>query len=492
MDLSQELTDSELLQHIDSFNIPLQAGKDECINQLKTRFTSSNTLLQGRQNDILILRANPQFLDVTYKALQGLKNDEKLIETPSQTETEKAAAGQIFFETNMKPLNTIPFLITILVFCKIWIFPVLGLMTPLLLLIMPYIILQNIFGVNVQWEMYVQMMKQLVLGINGNEPWTLKHYFQVLWTLAGIGQGIVQPFITSYHTANVDAAIVNRGNAFINIHTQVKKIYTKFKSLGLMTNCQLIVPEIPHDVREVVYWMDSEPIGIKIIKTLLGRITILTTLAHDQTWNPVNFSGKLILYDLCDLAISSDRKITSSLTLNSHTLLTGPNRGGKSSSLRAILQQVLLGQTFGFTKDAVGSWAPFYCVLTRLKSRDTAGKESLFEMEVRNASRMIHITKKLSRNSLILIDELFHSTNPPDAEISARLFLNQLWKLPKVKSIISTHIFSLCENPPDKIKTLCCPAFDNDGNLEYTYTLKEGVCRVSSVNEVLKEAGLCA
>jgi hypothetical protein len=492
MDLSQELNDSELLQHIDSFEIPLQAGKDECIHQLKTRLTSSTILLYSRQNDVLTLRANRKFLDATYKTLQGLKNDEKLIEIQPQTETEKAASGQIFFENNMKPLNTVPFLITILVFCKIWIFPVLGLMTPLFLLIMPYIILQNIFGVNVQWDMYVQMMKQLVLGINGNEPWALKHYLQVLWTIAGVGQGIVQPFITSYHTAKVDDAIVSRGNAFINIHTKVKKIYNKFKSLGLMSDCQLKIPEIPYDVREVVYWMDYEPIGIKIMKTILGRITILTTIAYDQTWNPVTWDGGLKLHELCDLAIPTNRKITSSLDISGHNLLTGPNRGGKSSSLRAILQQVLLGQTFGFTKNASGSWTPFYRVLTRLKSRDTAGKESLFEMEVRNASRMIHTTRKLSRNCLILIDELFHSTNPPDAEISARMFLDQLWKLPKVKSIISTHIFTLCENPPDEIKTLCCPASENNGTLEYTYKLKEGVCRVSSVNEVLKEAGLCA
>jgi DNA mismatch repair protein MSH3 len=189
--------------------------------------------------------------------------------------------------------------------------------------------------------------------------------------------------------------------------------------------------------------------------------------------------------------IKPSKRITSDITLEGHTLLTGPNRGGKSSSLRAILQQVLLGQVFGFTKDAIGSWNPFYSVLTRLKSRDTAGKESLFEMEVRNASKMIHSMKKSSRNSLILIDELFHSTNPPDAEISARIFLEQLWKLPSVKSIISTHIFTLCENPPSNIKTLCCPAVINSNNsISYSYTLREGICTVSSVNEVLRESGL--
>ena len=494
MNILQELTDSELVQHVPSFNLPLQAGNDEFIKQLNTKFTCSRELLNQRQSDVLLLRDSPKLLKSVYNSLVDLIESEKILGSHTITETEKAAEGQIFFQDVMKPCNSIPYLITLVVFCKIWIFPVLGLMTPLLLLISPYIILQTVFGMNIPWEMYLQMMKQLVLGINGNEPWTIKHYLQIFWTLAGLGQGIVQPFMTSYHTAKVDKAIVHRGDAFIKIHKTVSSIYSKFKRLGIMSDCPLVVPEIPTDVREVVAWMNEEPCGIKVIKTLLGRMTILVTLAIDSTWSPVQWAGDLTLSNLSDLAIHPSKRITSDVVIQGHTLLTGPNRGGKSSSLRAILQQVLLGQVFGFTKNAVGSWNPFYSVLTRLKSRDTAGKESLFEMEVRNASRMIHSMKKSSRSSLILIDELFHSTNPPDAEISARLFLDQLWVLPKVKSIISTHIFTLCEEPPSNIQTLCCPATINDDkSISYTYTLREGVCSVSSVSEVLKEAGLlCA
>ena len=110
-------------------------------------------------------------------------------------------------------------------------------------------------------------------------------------------------------------------------------------------------------------------------------------------------------------------------------------------------------------------------------------------MEVRNASRMIRELKS-RKHSLILIDELFHSTNPPDAETSAKVFLEKLWELTNVKSIISTHIFTLCDNPPDGIATLCCPATVTDCGIQYSYNLRSGVCRISSVREVLIEAGL--
>jgi DNA mismatch repair ATPase MutS len=151
---------------------------------------------------------------------------------------------------------------------------------------------------------------------------------------------------------------------------------------------------------------------------------------------------------------------------------------------------VLLGQTFGLTYGATGSWRPFQLLFSRLKSKDHAGKESLFEMEVRMAATMLKTTKSTEKHSLVLIDELFHSTNPPDAEISAKLFLQQLWNLPNVKSMISTHIFSLCEMP-QKPQMVCVPAEETaEGEIQYSYKLAPGICRVSSVREVLKEHGL--
>jgi DNA mismatch repair ATPase MutS len=236
---------------------------------------------------------------------------------------------------------------------------------------------------------------------------------------------------------------------------------------------------------------------MKYFWKIVGQVSVYTQLARDPSWIPVKWSDSiqtLSIEPFSDLAIQKEKAIKSSLVLKGHSLLTGPNRGGKSSNLRAILQQVLLGQTTGFTYLANGSWKPFSTIFTRLKSQDTAGKESLFEMEVRFASQIINTVKKQKKHVLVLIDEIFHSTNPPDAETSAKLFLEILWKYPHVKSIISTHIFSLCEGK-HPIQTFYCDAEeDDDGKLKYFYKLTEGgVCKISSVREVLIESGLlCA
>jgi len=336
----------------------------------------------------------------------------------------------------------------------------------------------------------------MVLGIQGGEPWRMKHYGQAIWTLVSMAQGIMTPFFTAYHISKLDAILVKRGEAFSRLHRDGRNLLATFQAQGILPEDHMKFPEIPSEPHEVVAWMDAEPLGVRQVWRLIGKLTVLTRMAIDTSWQPVEWSTEkhtLTLTNVSDIAISDAKAVKSTFTLNGHSLLTGPNRGGKSSCLRAILQQILLGQTFGFTKGCKGSWMPFSLVFTRLKSRDSAGKESLFEMEVRMASKILRTAKLSNRTTLVLIDELFHSTNPPDAETSATLFLKELWTFPFCKSIISTHIFSLCELVSGKIQTLCCPAaMLPSGKLQYSYTLQPGICRVSSVQEVLEEAGMCA
>jgi hypothetical protein len=491
MDIQHSLKESELTNHIEKFGFTLQAGKDECVRQLETAWSSQRQILEKRVEKVLKLREKLVSQHIDYS---DCKEAEQILKAYNPTPESKIGEEQVFFTgEHTKILNHIPYFLTILVFLKVYVGPVLALFTPFFLFLMPWFILKYTMNMDMPWEVYITMMKSMVFGIQGN-TWTMKHYVQILWTSVSIGQSMIQPMISAYHTYKTDTLILRRGEALVHFVKRGSEILDWLRSRSIMPH-YLKFPEVPMDPREAAVWMDEEPLAMKRIWTLWGQIDILFTIARNQEWKSVIFTGGLFrLTNFSDLAIPEKRAIKSSLDLKSHALLTGPNRGGKSSSLRAILQQVFLGQTFGFTYSAEGAWTPFGAVFTRLKSKDHAGKESLFEMEVRMASHILQTLSKIKKPSLVLIDELFHSTNPPDAETSARIFLEQLWKHTKAKSIISTHIFSLCEktySDSSIIESLCCPAKELEtGSIEYSYKLEEGICRMSSVREVLKEAGL--
>lgn len=492
MNLQHLIAESELESHIKTFGFPVKEAEKECLRHLQTRWTSSRSELERRAADCLTLSQAPETIKQSLTALKELQPYEQTLLNHTTSETSQTAEEQIFFSgTATKPLNHIPFLVTLFVFLKVYIAPALALLMPLVLAVMPYFIMTTVMGTQIPWDTYVQMMKQMAFGIQSGEPWRLKHIAQVGWFFVSLGQGMIQPFFTAYHTAKLDAKICERGEAIIQIANTTRRILEDWKARGAARTWTLQVPDVPQAPREAVAWMEAEPLGWLALQRCFGYVGMMTTFASSPSWRSVQWSTRgLAFKDLCDIAVLKKGATLSTLALENHCMVTGPNRGGKSSALRAVLQQVLLGQTFGLSYHATGSWRPFQQIFSRLKSKDHAGKESLFEMEVRMAATMLKTTKFTGKHSLVLIDELFHSTNPPDAEISAKLFLQQLWDLPNVKSMISTHIFSLCEMP-QKPQMICVPAEETtDGRIQYSYKLAPGICRVSSVREVLKEHGL--
>jgi hypothetical protein len=499
MDLQHIVTESELERHTSFFDFPLHAGQDEFKRQLHLPWIWDIKTLQSRQQDVQRLAMRPNLVEDLRNKLVSLQLAEQTVKEHKSSDTSKTADGQIFFTgSETKALNFIPWLLAAFVFFKVYLAPALALMMPLVLAVMPFVIMTTVMDMPIPWDVYVNMMKQMVFGIQSGEPWRPKHYVQALWTLASLGQGIVQPFFTAYHTAKLDATIVKRGEAFGQICSTGIQVLQTMRDIGCQVSL-LEFPDVPTEPRQIAAWMEHEPLGVQTVWRILGALSIHVTLANTCTWHPVQWTSDkhtpLTLTNMSDIAIPSDRAVQSDISLPAHAILTGPNRGGKSSNLRAILQQIILGQRFGFTFQCQGTWAPFRHVFTRLKSKDHAGRESLFEMEVRMAATITRVLEQTQSNALVCIDELFHSTNPPDAEISARIFLRRLWRLGHVKSIISTHIFSLCEDAThSNIQTLCCPAEATpSGKILYTYKLASGICRVSSVKEVLEENGLlCA
>jgi len=110
----------------------------------------------------------------------------------------------------------------------------------------------------------------------------------------------------------------------------------------------------------------------------------------------------------------------------------------------------------------------------------------MFETEVWFASNLLRYNTE-NQVGLVLYDELFHSTNPPDGIRTAEIFLRQLWKKAGIISIVSTHVFELVENAPPEVQRLCCSAAElPSGDIQYSYSVEEGICKISSVKDIWK------
>lgn len=466
------------------------------LNQRLSKPISSINELKYRAKEVdtfkTYLEQNPESSKEIDSILSQIKECEDYLRTNISSDTSKTADSQILFSTELtKPLNHIPYLITLLLILKVYVTPLMALCMPLILAIMPYIILTTMMNVHISWSTYITMSKSMILGIQPNEQFTLKHIGQISWFVFSLVQSMIQPFITAYHTLALDKTIVKRGNAITQIYNLGKQLQVHFTRASIYTSS---LPEPPSEVRLAVAWYEDTAMIQYLFTNCIGKMDMVYGFAsNSQKWKQIHWKpSRCSLTNFHDLAINPSKVVLNSIDLDKHYLLTGPNRGGKSSMLRGILQQIMMAQTIGLTTAESFVFWPFDWIHTRLQSLDSPGKQSLFEQEVAEAASVLR--RPTNQRGLVFIDEVFHSTNPPDAEFSASLFLNQLWKRKTTYSIISTHTFSIVKTSPSSIGKLCVFATEGENHIiHYTYRLQSGECYVSSARDVLKEAGFqCA
>lgn len=94
-------------------------------------------------------------------------------------------------------------------------------------------------------------------------------------------------------------------------------------------------------------------------------------------------------------------------------VVTGPNKGGKSTAIKAIAGSVLLAQTVGIAPAQELELTPFAVIKTAMNiTDDLVAGHSLFSASVGRAQAIVSAVKSLSSNqfAFVALDELFNST----------------------------------------------------------------------------------
>jgi len=232
--------------------------------------------------------------------------------------------------------------------------------------------------------------------------------------------------------------------------------------------------------------------NFKMALKYIGSLEVIMCLADKKDVKPVHWINQSTpafhINHAFDFQVPEHQRkpIHVSFDKNRHALLTGPNKGGKSTVLRALSMSALLAHTYGCSFGEA-TMTPFRKLFVCLKPDDLPGSKSRFEREIEFTAHTLTYKEPI----LVFIDELYHSTNPPDALRSCDIYCEQLWRKPNMVSVISTHLFDLVEKSEESIQRLCCPAYvDKQGDIHFEYSLKRGICTVSSVDTLLKMNGL--
>lgn len=418
--------------------------------------------------------------------------------TTDKDSLENDAIAQLSFQDEFfKPLNHAPFIILAIAIFKIWVVPAMTLLTPLIAWVLPYILLRFVYAFPIEQQEYLQTLQKMWLGNIGStttgDMLSARSIGQFMIFGFTFAQSMIQPIQNALHLYKTDSIILGMGVKLIELYGLLKTIKAEAKAHGLDIHISDTFNEFEGlDPRRAFLLIKEEPQRLHMVLRDLAELEILWRISKTQYLNNVVFHPKVFqIRNMVDVSLTNG--IPSSITLSTdterHAIITGPNGGGKSSVLRGILQSVLLGHTYGVAPATDAIMPRFLWIASGLQLRDTPGEYSMFETEVKFAAECIRSGTNAGMG-LVLFDELFHSTNPPDATRSAKLFLDQLWES-NVFSIVSTHVFPLVEDRPGHVRAICCAAFEKpDGDIRYSYRVEPGICKVSSVHKVWEKYGL--
>lgn len=425
------------------------------------------------------------------KRLQPLLYQQSKLETESYNEI-------LFFHPILQPLNFVPFLLTLWSTIRVYILPGISLLFPILTLLAPYIIVKFVFQLPMSFNNYMNILHSLVSGNfqqiaqpqlsaaqTSTSPIAFLKQFGVI--IVSFIQGVIQPYWSYKHLKSIDTIISEHGEAVVRFQELYQQLEQELSKRGF-TFFKNPLPEIQSN-RDATARIMLESPYFKLALKYVGSLEVIMKLAHQPELHAVKWvtssTPVFSIKDTFDFHVSAETRktISAQFSKQRHALLTGPNKGGKSTVLRALSISALLAHTYGCSMGYLTA-TPFSKLFVCLKPDDLPGEKSRFEREVEFTSSTLVEHAPI----LIFIDELYHSTNPPDALRSCQLYCEKIWNKTNIVSVISTHLFQLVETAPVNIQRICCPAtIDKDGIINFTYSLQPGLCKVSSVDTLLKQ-----
>ena len=485
--------------------------------------------LTDRQNLVKQILDNKTLSTELFDKLSKITKLEKSVLwlIKEKTKEEQRIIDMVYFKTSyLKMFNDNENTMLIYNYFRIIFSPVYGLLSPLLLVILPYLYLHFFTNMRFSFKMYIKLFKMSIFGtpnenMFGHTAPKWSRYFSMAMTIFMYCQNIYNSYEISKNTNEIINEIHKKLNdlrEFIDLSDQIHKLTKEiFKDIEYKPCFECIKNSVfktkPNifsnkgkilvSYRKVVANKDEIKSLIKYIGTIDSFMSIVTLYQNNPdhyclaTYDN-NTRPNLIVNDLWHCCLDNKTVVKNNISMGNNVLpnnilITGPNAGGKSTFIKSLTISVLLSQTLCISNCSYINLTPFSIINTYLNIPDCKGKESLFEAEMHRARDHINILKSLDKEKFgfVVMDEIFSSTNPEEGISGGYAIGEKLSEFNNSIACITTH-FSYLTNleKSGNYKNYRIPITrDPENNIVYPYKVKEGISNQFIALELLKKKG---
>lgn len=393
--------------------------------------------------------------------------------------------------------------------------PILSLLTPVIMLFIPFFILR-VMGKPVTLTNYISELKRLfsMLPIGklfqmGEASWDQRGFilFSVILYFVQIYQNTLTCYKFYRNTKEMVKEIHECGyycnlsassmEHFIRM-TEDYDTYIPFRAvlneesqnLRKMGNDFINVRQETYKhmgkKMKLFYDLYSDPFYDERFKFCFGfseYIANIRSLADINTLHTCNFSNKKTSFKNSYYSLLRyTEPIKNSYSLTKNAILSGPNASGKTTMLKSTVINIILSQQIGMGFYDSATISPYDYLHCYINIPDSCDRDSLFQSEARRCKEILDIIhSEPNAKHLCVFDELFSGTNPYEAVACAYGYLSHIHNSTNVRYMLTTHYLNLCEMMREKKKLV------TNYTLENKYHLKKGISKIKGGIEVIEK-----
>jgi len=496
---------------IESIKIPTQtsSGAHQFLNQLKNP-TADIPSLKRIQTPLLALRrVNASPLQTALHTFQSTESTFQEFGSSTDPLVEESTEQIIWNPASMmgRLCNHSPLFLESMIAWKTLALPGITVLSPFFAVLVPYLFLY-IHGMQPPFQEYLTTIRGVVRGAvtvpsllkAKGESDRIGFMLESLYICIMIGiflSSMWTQVTSAWHLRTIAASLREKGTLLRTGITAAESVYSILSSYptkirkglqSLLLEGEKVLEPFKNTTDSGIglfarLWNNKAP--LEPLVSWIGKVDVhaaiasLSTICFPRWTTTSHIEFKDLIHPTLLHPIAND------VLIQKGAILTGPNRGGKSTFCKAIGISLLCAQSWGFAFASKALLSPFKRIETALSPADTLGRLSLFEAEIEFAKSVVEAPE---RPLFVMMDEIFHSTNAHDGVEASRVFLNRLYALPHTISLISTHYRALAEEFP--ITALQAETIPQKDGLTYTYKILPGISTASSVLDILREKGL--
>ena len=526
-----ESMDATLL-HI--FSATKTLGGHKCIEDL----------LKTPQHDLKILNDRKQCLssiqpindEIDYRSLE---QDFLWIYSDKDDTINDLLNGIYFNNFILKRMNQSESILTSYNIYKICISPTIGILSPFLYFIVPYVVLKYKFGstFNISFKTYIKLLWKSfynsssiysLFGSNGKMLSRLQSFTYIL-SFCFYFQGIINSTQIAMTTNKIIKYICDKmNNAIVFLQHSLKAIDTNRELLQSYQTSFVSEPFQEMNASLLTFLSNYKPYTkftlfshfgklLKFYKTInptlfipiINRFYLIDALDTINivkskfglcypTYLEYEGSPLLVMNDAWNIHINSSKAIKNTF-VGKNTIITGPNAGGKSTFIKMMCTNALLSQTVCVSAASSLQITPFHLISSQINIPDCKGHESLFEAEMNRCLYNLRAIEQYAQAPcFVVMDEIFNSTNVVEAISGAYAILENISKNTNTICMITTHLNYLTNlRKTSSFECYCMSVkiHKNDENhesnisIEYPYVIKKGVSKQYIALELLRDKG---